>query len=65
MCKRAWYGEEMYGEERRRLILDDMWRSREELNIFCSGVFFFLFMFVCSMLHKYCAPHVVHCTCTL
>ena len=45
MCKRAWYGEEMYGEERRRLILDDMWRSREELNIFCSDVFFFSLLF--------------------
>ena len=72
MCKRAWYGEEMYGEERRRLILDDMWRSREELNIFFALTFYF-FSFVllfhaapvlctarCALhLHsvKYCARH--------
>ena len=41
-----------------RLILDDMWGSREELNVFfCSDVFFFLF---CSFVQ--CCISTVHCT---
>ena len=57
MCKRAWSSDEI-SLQVRGLILDEMWRSDEELNIFCSDVFFFFF---CSFV-QCCTSTLVHCT---